>query len=368
MAEKSKIVMVTGFPEGFLAKRLVKKILAEEPATQLRCVVPNELLTAAEAAMASWPQSARARATLLEGDVAAMDMGLSGREYRRLASELNVLHHCDALSFWGADPKTAAERNVGGTREAVELALEAEHLERLVHWSTASVSGSRPGVVGEEELTGGGARNVIEQTRFQAETVVRRAKARVATTVLRPSIIVGDSKTGEIERFDGPYLLILLLLNAPTDLRIPLPARAEIPLNLVPVDFVVDAGYAICTDPRSIGRTFHLVDPEPPSVRQVFEWVAQEVGRPVPRGSVPTQFAAALLRAPGLERFAHVPRAFLEQLATEVTYDDRQARELLDARGIHCPRFETYVGTLVDFVRAQHERRRTNPPRPAAEP
>ena len=73
---------------------------------------------------------------------------------------------------------------------------------------------------------------------------------------------------------------------------------------------------------------------------------------------MPTNLATALLRTPGLERFANVPRAFLEQLATEVSYDDRGAREILGADGPTCPRFATYVDVMVDFVRRQQSERR----------
>jgi hypothetical protein len=146
---------------------------------------------------------------------------------------------------------------------------------------------------------------------------------------------------------------VLLMLSTPVDLRVPLPGRGEIPLNLVPIDYVVDAGCAISCDPRSVGRTFHLVDPRPATARSVFERIARTLGRPSPRGSLPTQLASAVLRTPGLEKIAHVPRAFLEQLAVEVAYDDRNTRELLSGSGIRCPAFEQYVDVMVEYVRAQ---------------
>jgi nucleoside-diphosphate-sugar epimerase len=192
---------------------------------------------------------------------------------------------------------------------------------------------------------------VIEETRYRAERIIRRAAEHVPTTILRPSIVVGDSVTGEIDRFEGPYLLVLLMLSAPSDFRMPLPGRGDIPLNLVPVDYVVDAGFAIARDRRSLGRTFHIVDPDPLPARKVFELIARSAGRPLPRGFLPTNLAAAILKTPGLERFAHVPRTFLEQLATEVVYDDRNARELLAGQDLRCPSFESYVDVLVEHVR-----------------
>jgi nucleoside-diphosphate-sugar epimerase len=233
----------------------------------------------------------------------------------------------------------------------LELAESAQNLVRFVHWSSALVSGARRGFVLEEELEQSGFRNAIEETRFRAERLVRAAAKRLPTTILRPSITVGDSSTGEIDRFEGPYLLIQLMLSSPGDLRMPLPDRGNIPLHLVPIDYVVDAGCTIARDPRSIGKTFHLVDPKPLTAKRVFEIIATEAGRPLPRGSLPTTLTAALLRTPGLDRFTSLPRAFLEQLGTEVAYDARNTNELLADTGITCPPFESYARIMVASVR-----------------
>lgn len=359
MSERGRVALVTGFPTSFLAARVVQKLLHEERALSLRLVVQERWMERAKTQLGQLSSSDRARVQILEGDAAAMDLGLSGREFVELAREVDVIHHCAAITYLGVEHEAARHLNVDGTREVIELAQEAEHLERLVHWSTALVSGARRGYVLEDELEAtAGFRNPIEKTRFEAEALVQRAATQVPTTILRPSIIVGDSVSGEIDRLEGPYLLVLLMLNAPMDLRVPLPGRGDIPLNLVPIDFVVDAGYAIARDRRSLGKTFHLVDPEPVTARRVFELIARAAGRPVPRGFLPTNLATALLRTPGLERFAHVPRAFLEQLATEVVYDDRNAREILDELELRCPRFDSYVEVMVDYVRRQQTLRR----------
>ena len=359
MSERRKVALVTGFPTSFLATRVVSKLLREERQLELVLVVQERSMERAEALLGARTDAERARVRLLEGDAAAMDLGLSGREILQLAREVDFIHHCAAITYLGVEHDAARQLNVQGTREVIELANDADHLERLVHWSTALVSGARRGYVLEEELdASSGFRNPIEKTRFEAEVLVRRAADRVPTTILRPSIVVGDSVTGEIDRLEGPYLLVLLMLNAPMDLRMPLPGRGDIPLNLVPIDYVVDAGYAIAKDRRSLGKTFHLVDPAPVTARRVFELIARAAGRPSPRGLLPANLATALLRTPGLERFAHVPRAFLEQLATEVVYDDRNAREILDELDIRCPPLTSYVDVMVEYVRQQQSVRR----------
>lgn len=352
-----KTVVVTGFPTSFLAARLVRKILAAEPERRVVCVVQDKFREEAERRLAGVDEASRARVRLLTGDVAAMDMGLSGREFVELAAEVDVIHHCAAATYLGVDRQVAEQLNIEGTREVLELAREAKHLSRLVYWSTALVSGGRKGWVREEELVAPQRfRNVVEETRFRGEALVREAMKSLPVTILRPSIVVGDSVTGEIDRFEGPYLLVLLMLSSPVDLRVPLPGSGDVPLNLVPIDFVVDAGFAIASEPRALGRTFHLVDPEPATAREVFTRIAAATGRPSPRGFLPTQLASALLRAPGLEKFAHVPRTFLEQLATDVAYDARNAREILAPHGIRCPPFASYVDVMTEYVKNEQAR------------
>jgi uncharacterized protein YbjT (DUF2867 family) len=136
-----------------------------------------------------------------------------------------------------------------------------------------------------------------------------------------------------------------------------MPGRGDVPLNTVPIDYVVRAGLTIASDPRSRGRVFHIVDPDALSARRVFELVAEAAGRPIPRGFLPANLATTILRTPGLDRLAHVPRAFLEQLRTEIVHDDRNTRELLAGTGISCPQLPSYVGTMVEFVRAQQAER-----------
>src|SRR6478735_2814321 len=175
-----------------------------------------------------------------------MDFGMSGRRFLDLTQRVDLVHHCAFATYAGVRRETAERINVGGTGEVLELCEASTRNCRLVLWSTAGISGKRRGRVVESELVAPTSfASPIEETRFRAEQMVRQAMERVPTTILRPSTIVGDSETGEIDRMEGPYLLILLMLSSPVDLRVPLPGRGDVPLHLVPIDYVVDAGYAI---------------------------------------------------------------------------------------------------------------------------
>ncbi len=354
MRENAGVALVTGYPSRYLAARVVEKLLADDRQLEVRCVVPPEEMARAMAAAESLPEEARVRLGFYEGRASSMDMGLSGAEYRALADEVRIVHHCGGVSHVSVAKKLAEQENVAGMREILELAAAASDLERVVHWSSATVSGARRGYVLEDELSDRhGFHNDLERTLYAAERLLRRAGSRVPHVVLRPTTVVGDSITGEIDGFEGPYLLVLIMLGSPGELRLPMPGRGDTPLNLVPIDYVVEAGMHIARHPKALGRTFHIVDPDPLTARRVIELIADATGRPVPRAFAPGQLATTLLKTPGLSQFSHVPRAFLEQLRTEVVYDDRHAQELLSGSGIRCPGFEDYVDVMVRYVRSQ---------------
>lgn len=357
-ANSPSTVLLTGYPS-FAARRLAEHILREEKRTQLYCVVRNKLAGPAREFAELLPVAQRQRLVMLEGDAAAMDMGLSGAEYREVSGRIDRIFHFAQITYLGADPKHARRVNLQGAKESIELALASPNLRCLVHLSSASVSASRTGVVRESDAPSRPPyRTVIEESLANAELVVRRFSHRVPVTILRPSIIIGDSQSGEVDRFDGPYTLVLLILGSPARSAVPLPILGDLPLNLVPIDFVIRASHLIGSSPKAVGRTFHLVDPSPLSARRVFELVAHAAGRRSPRGFVPSYVARSMLRAPGIERVVKSPRSFLELLTTNVRYDAKNADDLLRGTGIVCPPFEAYVDKIVVYVKSRMREQR----------
>jgi len=356
-----EVVLLTGYPS-LLSRAVCAEVLERDPRARVVAVVRPKFLEEAREAADALPADRRKRLRFLEGDAASIDLGLSGAELKSVAREVTRIHHCAQVTYLGVDRATAERVNVGGAQEVLEVARSCDRLECLVFHSTAHVSGDRKGVVLEEDLKAGqGFRTVVEETKARAERIVRAAMNRLPIAVVRPATIVGDSRTGEVDRLDGPYLLVLLVVTSPPDLALPLPGRGDEPLNLVPIDWVARTSVAIGHDPRAPGRTFHLVDPQPLTTREVFELVARVGGRRGPRGSIPANLAKALLRAPGLDRIAQSPRAFLETLTTRVTYDASNALELQQALGIpSCPPLESYVEKLVEYVQERVRQRRAS--------
>jgi thioester reductase-like protein len=354
----AEAVLVTGYPS-FTAVRMIQKILAEDEDARLFVLSREKFAAGAHELLAALPESRARRARVVIGDVCDMDLGLSGSEYRELAAEVTTIHHLAGIYYHGVERPVAQRVNVDGTRGIVELAGECRRLRRLCHWSTAAVSGRRKGVILEEELDEGqGFRNFYEETKFEAEKLAQAAARKLPVTIYRPGVIVGDSRTGEIDKFDGPYYLMVLIVQGPLDVHLPLPGRGVAPIHLVPIDYVVDAAYQLSRDERAAGGTFHLVDPCPFAARQIYDLVAERAHKKRPRGFIPTGLAKAVMRTPGLERLARAPRSFLESFDELTFYNSRRTIELLRGTGIECPPFDTYVDHVVRYVREVHAARR----------
>jgi thioester reductase-like protein len=349
--------LVTGYPY-FRGRKVVEHVVRAEPRALVYVVVAPEKASEAKEARSRLAPTERDRVVMLDGDVASIDMGLSGSEYRTLAGEVDRIHHAAQVTYLGADRRVAEVANVATTREVLELGHACENLDSIVVYSSAIVSGTRTGVVLEDELNVGQAfRSSVEETLALAERMVRLAMRDLPIVVVRPSQIIGDSATGEVERFDGLYLLILLIVSSPQEFPLILPTRGDVPLHVVPIDYVVRAAHYIGRQPGALGRTFHLVDPKPLSVRQVFELVAERGGRILEPGSVSTQLVRALFSAAGVGLVPKSPLALLDLIATEVRYGTQHSQELLLDGGIECPPFESYVDQMIDYVKRKVEER-----------
>ena len=139
---------------------------------------------------------------------------------------------------------------------------------------------------------------------------------------------------------------------------LPLPGNGVAPLNVVPVDYVVQAVWTISHDPRAVGRTFHLVDPNPMSARRVYELIAEKANKKLPRFNLSARAADVMMRLPVLEKLARPQRAALSYVNHLAIYNCHNTLELLDGTGIRCPPLSSYLDQLVAYVREQYRQRR----------
>ncbi|HSR97422.1 MAG TPA: dephospho-CoA kinase [Kofleriaceae bacterium] len=339
--------LITGFP-AFTARRMIQRIVSADPDTKLYVLARDKLAGEAASLLGALSPG---QAEVLVGDVCDMDLGLSSAEYRALSRELTWIHHLAGITSMGIDEETARRVNVVGTRTVIDLARDAARLERVVHWSTAMVSGDRRGTYYEDDLEAGQKfHNAYERTKYEAERMVRAAMRQLPITVVRPSIIVGDSKTGEIDKLDGPYYLLVVIATNASGVRLPLLGKSDAPLHLVPIDFVVEAAWHVARSERAAGKTFHLVDPSPMAARAVFEAVADHARTEKPRGHIPRPLARAVLRTPGLSRLGRGPLAFVDTIDHAVHYDQTNTAQALAGTTVRCPALAEYLPVLVRYV------------------
>lgn len=344
-------LLVTGFP-GFIGRRLVRALLDEHAGRKVVALVEPRMVDAAREVAAG-----HERIEIVAGDIAERRLGLDDAVWERLAAEVTHVFHLAAIYNLAVPEEIAQRVNVDGTGNVLELCAACPRLERLAYVSTAYVAGLRTGVVYEHELVMGQTfKNHYESTKFQAEVWVRGWMDRVPTTILRPAIVVGDSRTGETEKFDGPYYLLRAISQAQRMHAPPVQiGSSDASFNVVPVDFVVAAIATAAFDEATRGETLHLVDPEPLTSHELLRVLAEEYGARPPRGKVPPKLVERALRVTRVsEMLGGTPRESIVYLNHRVTFDTRRAVDLLTPHGLRPPNFRDYAGAMVGYFR-EHE-------------
>jgi thioester reductase-like protein len=261
-------VLLTG-GTGFLGGEIAKRILERHPRTRLVLLVRSTAReTAPErvekllARMFGLADAARyaGRVEVVEGDISLRGVGMDSERRARLAERVDHVIHCAASVRFDMPLDVARRDNTEGTRNVLAFAERLPRLARFDYIGTAFVAGDRRGLIREDELdVGQRFSNSYEQTKMEAEKLVRAFATSHPTAIYRPSIVVGDSKTGETTTFQGFYQALLLYRRLyARKLIVLLPADPNTPLDLVPVDYVVDALFALIGSKKSIGGCFHL--------------------------------------------------------------------------------------------------------------
>lgn len=349
----SEVVLFTGFP-GFIGARLIPRLLELQPALVVRCLVQErfqELALAQVAALEQAHPGTRGRIQCVTGDITAPRIGLTETDARALEREAVAVWHLAAVYDLAVARDVAQRVNVDGTRNVLEFVATCRNAPRLHYVSTAYVSGRAGPVFRETDLdVGQSFKNHYEETKFLAEVAV--AQSGLAATTYRPAIVVGDSRTGETGKFDGPYFILNAMRRLPSPGVFMKIGSGRQPANLVPVDFVVEALARLGSAGSSRGKTYHLTDPQPLSVVEVGKLLARALGKSLAFVPVPGAVARALFAPSAVQRFFGVPVEVLDYFEHDCRYDTTEASRDLAALGVSCPRFEDYASRLVAFYRA----------------
>jgi thioester reductase-like protein len=344
-------IFMTGFP-GFIASRLVERLAG--PETQFFLLVEPRFVEKAitEIELIAEEQGVPLESfVIVSGDITKPDLGIAAEDLVVIRSETTQIFHLAAVYDLAVGKDLAFRVNLEGTKRVNALALSIPNLRRYNYISTCYVAGKRMGRILETDLEhDAGFRNYYEETKYLAELEVERLRTQLPVTIYRPSVVVGDSESGETSKYDGIYYLIQYLRKAPSLLRLINVGNEKVRLNLVPVDFVVDSIAALSADGSALGKTLQIADPSPLTTAELFDVIAKEMTGRRSEFGPPPRFVEWFLMTKISPPITGLPTHGVPYFFIEQTYDTGLATKALATHGIACPSFPTYVGNLLDFV------------------
>ncbi len=348
---------------GFIGRRLVAKLLERADARVWFLILPGERDRVA-ALHGFWGCDAT-RATPVVGDISHEGLGLSASDRRRVGKRVTHFFHRAAIYDLNADAASQLKVNVQGTRHAVRFAedIGARHFHLF---SSIAAAGLYDGVFREDMFQQAeGLDHPYFKTKHDSEGVVRK-ECRVPWRIYRPAIVVGDSRTGEMDKIDGPYYFFKLIQKMRRLLPpwVPGVGIEGGRINLVPVDFVVAAVDHIAHLKGEDGKCFHLVDPRPRRVGDVLNVFARAGHAPQMSlrfnaallGFVPSYLRQALLALTPVRRLRNalmkelgLPPDIMRFVNYPTRFDDRETQRVLAGTGIAVPPLEDYAWRLWDY-------------------
>ncbi len=260
---KSPMILVTG-GTGFLGREIVGRLLHSRPSERIGLLVrPAPGVTAEDRVLRLLGELFGAddaarhaeRVEVIAGDVAEEDFGIGSGAFKELASRTAEIYHSAATTALNEEISVAQRINIGGTEQILRLAKSAPTV-KLNHISTAYVAGNTSAIVEPSALDlSRPFRNAYERTKAEAEALVRDASSELNICIFRPSIIVGDSVTGETSAFNVIYIPAKLIVKG---FFLRFPALPHIPFDVVPVDYVADAIVYLSGLEHQSGTCYHL--------------------------------------------------------------------------------------------------------------
>jgi NAD(P)-dependent dehydrogenase (short-subunit alcohol dehydrogenase family) len=354
---------VTG-ATGFIGKRLVKTLLARKGAT-VYFLLRKESERKVPELLEYWGVS-KARAIAVFGDLTGKKLGVAGDDIKGLKGEIDALFHLAAVYDLKADEESQIQANIEGTRNVVEFAkaIDAKHLH---HVSSIAAAGLYEGVFREDMFDE--AENLDHpyfNTKHESEKIVRK-ESKVPWTVYRPAFVVGDSKTGEMDKVDGPYYFFKVIQRMRQLLPPWFPAVGLEGgrFNIVPVDFVVACIDHIAHSKADIkSKAFHLVDPTGYRVGDMLDIFSKAAHAPKMNlfvnaallGFIPKSVKKGLMALAPVRRIRSavmkdlgLPDDILDFINWPTRYDRRDLDAVLKGSGIECPQLDDYAWRLWDY-------------------
>ena len=340
----NETVLLTG-ATGFLGMELLARLLEQED-TEVVCLIraPSadaaaERLATVFARLYERPPQAVARARAVAGDVAVDGLGLDPRDREALVAKVTRVVHCAASISFDLTLDEARQVNTGGAIRMLELSREiaaAGRLRRHLHVSTAYVAGRFRGLFKETDLDlGQGFRNTYEHSKFDGEQAIGAAAGNLPLVIARPSIIVGDSRSGWTSAFNVIYWPMRAFSRGLMDeVAIDPDGLADI----VPIDYVADGLMALLYAEAVSGTVALVAGSAAPTNAELIELACRQFGREPPR-----------IVADPSSRLQETD-LYVPYFGIGATLDDARARKLLGPLGLGAPPLRDYFATLIDYA------------------
>jgi len=353
---------VTG-ATGFIGKRLVKKLLARRGST-VYFLLREESRDKLPDLLSFWGAS-KTRAIPVFGDLTAKKLGVAADEIKKLKGQIDHVYHLAAVYDLKADEESQVKVNIEGTRALVEFAqaIDAGHVH---HVSSIAAAGLYEGVFREDMFDEAeGLDHPYFMTKHESEKIVRK-ECKKPWTVYRPAMVVGDSTTGEMDKVDGPYYFFKPIQRLRQILPPWMPAIGLEGgrVNIVPVDFIVDALDHISHQQKKSGGCFHLVDPVGYRVGDVLDIFSRAAHAPKMNlfinaallGFIPKSVKKGLMALAPVRRIRNavmkdmgLPDDMFTFINYPTRFDCRETEAALKGSGIACPNLKDYAWRLWDY-------------------
>lgn len=350
------VYFFTGYP-GFIATALLRQIIRDGHTIE-HCylLVLPEMKQKAEEEAAKIALSEKVdhnKLTVITGDITKPKLDLPGDVQAVLQQQVTHVFHLAAIYDLAVPEQLAYKVNVTGTRNVNDWLFTLTQLKRYIYFSTAYVSGRREGIIYESELEKNQIfKNHYERTKYEAEVLVKQIIDQIPTTIIRPAVVKGDSRTGETIKFDGPYFILNFFDRLKFLPFLPYLGTGEAQGNFVPVDYIIRASTYLGHAEVGAGKTYHLTDPKPYQVYQIYGMLYEAITGRKPKGKIPLSWAKAALAIPQVRRWLGVEKEAMEYFTCMSVYDCSQTQKDLEGSGIQCPDFREGVQTMVSFYQA----------------